>query len=236
MNILTILMPVYNEGKGIANTIRKYHKVISSTMPCDVVICEDGSTDDTKQVLLKLQQEMPIKLYLGDERKGYQKAARDALCVAETPLVFMVDSDGQYLPDDFLVGIKFIQEYDIVIGRRIRSKESIHRRILRSGFNFLLRPLFHIPIHDVDCGYKIIKKEVIDSVINDVTGYLPYSFNAEFMIRAFHRGFKVKEFEIKHVEREFGQTTVYPLGKIPKIVFLQLVGLVRLKIALSKQK
>lgn len=226
-------MPVYNEGRGIANTIRNYHKIISSKIPCDIVICEDGSTDNTKEILKKLQEDLPIKLYLGEERKGYQRAARDALSVAQTPLIFMVDSDGQYVPEDFLNGIQFIQDYDIVIGRRMRSKEHIHRRVLRSGFNFLLRPLFNLPIHDIDCGYKIIKKEVIDTVLPNVSGYLPYSFNAEFMIIAYCMGFKIKEFEISHLEREFGETSVYPISKLPKIITLQLMGLLKLKIALS---
>ncbi len=229
MNILTILMPVYNEGKNIANTIRRYHKVVSSEIPCDIVICEDGSTDNTKQVLKELQKEIPITLYFGEERKGYQKAAKFALSTAKTPYVFMVDSDGQYVPEDFLEGMKYISEYDIIIGRRIRSQESLHRKILRSGFNFLLRPLFRMPIHDIDCGYKIVKKEVIDDVLKDVKGYLPYSFNAEFMILAFSKGYKFKEFEISHLEREFGGTGVYPIKKIPKIIILQLIGLIKLK-------
>ena len=234
MNPLSILMPVFNEGKNIANTIRRYHKVVSSKIPCDVVICEDGSTDNTKEVLKKLQNELPIKLYFQNERRGYERAAKYALSVAETPLVFMVDSDGQYSPEDFLEGIKHVHEYDVVIGRRIRSKESLHRKILRGGFNFLVRPIFGIPLHDVDCGYKIIKKEVIDTVLNDVKGYLPYSFNAEFMIMVFHHGFKVKEFEISHLEREFGQTSVFPLRKLPKVIISQIIGLMKLKIALKK--
>jgi len=226
-------MPVYNEGKNIANTIKNYHKVVSSAIPCDVVICEDGSTDNTKEVLKTLQKDLPITLYFGDERKGYQKAAKFALSTTKTPLVFMVDSDGQYVPEDFLEGIKHIPEYDIVIGRRVRSEESRHRKILRSGFNFLLRPLFRMPIHDIDCGYKIIKKEVIDNVLKDVKGFLPYSFNAEFMILAFAKGYKFKEFEINHLERKFGKTAVYPIRKLPRIIILQLIGLIKLKRALK---
>lgn len=233
---MTLLMPVYNEGKSIVRIVREFYKAVSKEVSCQIVLCEDGSTDNTKEVLLKLQKELPIKLYLGEERKGYQKAAHDALTVTETSLVFMVDSDGQYLPDDFSNGLKYISEYDIVIGRRIRSKESIHRRILRSGFNVILRGVFHIPIHDIDCGYKIMKKKVIDKVLQDNISCLPYSFNAEFLIRSYYHGFKIREFEIRHVEREFGETSVYPFRKLPKVIFAQLVGIIKLKLELRKQQ
>jgi len=236
MATMTLLMPVFNEGKSIVRTVREFYKTISKDVSCEIVLCEDGSTDNTKEVLLKLQKELPIKLYLGKERKGYQKAAHDALTVAETPLVFMVDSDGQYLPDDFSNGLKYISEYDIVIGRRIRSKESIHRRMLRSGHNMILRAVFHIPIHDIDCGYKIMKKKVIDKVLQDNISCFPYGFNAEFVIRAYYHGFKIKEFEIRHAEREFGDTSVFPFRELPKVIFAQLRGIKKLKSELRKQQ
>jgi glycosyltransferase involved in cell wall biosynthesis len=227
-------MPVYNEGIHIAKTIRSYHKVVTSEIPCEIVICEDGSTDDTKEVLTQLKNELPITLHFGKEKKGYEKAAKYALSVAETPLVFMVDSDGQYVAEDFLEGIKYVPNYDIVIGRRVRSKESFHRQLLRKGFNFILRPVFNIPIHDVDCGYKIMKKEVIDKVLDKVDGTLPYSINAEFILRAHHHGFTIKEFEISHLAREFGETSVFPVRKLPKVVIGQLIGIIKLKIAFKK--
>ena len=222
-------MPVYNEGIHIAETIRSYHKIVSSKIPCEVVICEDGSTDNTKEVLKELKKELPITLHFGDEKKGYERAAKYALSVTETPLVFMVDSDGQYVPEDFVEGIKYVNDFDIIIGRRIRSKESFHRQFMRKGFNLILRPVFKIPIHDVDCGYKIMKKEVIDTILDKVDGTLPYSINAEFMLRAHQHGFKIKEFEISHLARQFGKTSVFPVRKLPKVVIGQLIGIMKLK-------
>lgn len=234
---MTLLMPVFNEEKSIARIVSEFYKAVSKEVSCEIVLCEDGSTDNTKEVLLKLQKKLPIKLHLSEERKGYHKASRDALSVVETPLVFMVDSDGQYLPDDFPNGLKHIPEYDIVIGRRIGSKESLHRRMLRTGFNAIIRTVFpSIPIRDFDAGYKIIKKNVIDKVLQDNISCLPYSFNAEFLIRSYYHGFKIKEFEIRHVKREFGETSIYPLRKLPKIIFAQLSGIIKLKLELRKQK
>ena len=232
---MTLLMPVYNEEKSIVRIVSEFYKAVSKEVSCEIVLCEDGSTDNTKEVLLKLQKELPIKLYLGEERKGYQKAVRDALSVVETSLVFVVDSDGQYLPDDFPKGLKYISEYDIAIGRRMGSKENLHRRIIRTGFNAILRAVFPtIPIRDFDAGYKIMKKKVIDKVLQDNISCLPYSFNAEFLIRSYYHGFKIKEFEIRHVEREFGETSIYPFRKLPKIIFAQLRGVIKLKLELSR--
>ena len=232
---LTLLMPVHNEVESIEQIIKKYHAIISKKNECEILICEDGSTDGTKELLKKLQKEMNLKLVLGDERKGYPKAAKDALSVVKTPLVFFIDSDDQYNPENFWDGIKYIPEYDIVIGKRRVQKEKFYRIMLTRGFNFLLRAIFHIPTHDADCGFRIIKKEVIDKVINDVH-CLPYSFTAEFLVRAQHSGFKIKEIEIDHFERGFGESKVYPISKLSKIILAQLAGLIELKKELSKKK
>lgn len=228
MNDLTLLLPVYNEAESIEKTIRRYHKIMTEKMSCDILICEDGSTDGTKEILIRLEKELNLTLIMGDKRKGYPKAAKDALSNVKTPLVFFIDSDGQYDPEEFWKGIQFFPQYDILIGRRRIQNEKFYRIALTRGFNFLLRIIFHLPTHDADCGFRIIKKEVIDAIVNDIH-FLPYSFTAEFLVRAHHMGFKMKEMEIEHFGREFGESQVYPVSKLPKIVLAQIIGLIKLK-------
>lgn len=231
MNNLTLLMPVYNEAESIEKTIKKYYEIISQKISCDILICEDGSTDGTKEVLRKLQNELNLNLVMGDKRKGYPKAAKDALSLVKTPIVFFIDSDGQYDPAEFYTGIKFFPEFDVLIGRRRIQNEKFYRIMLTRGFNFLLRIIFHIPTHDADCGFRIIKKEVIEAVIDDVHS-LPYSFTAEFLVRAHKKGFKIKEMPIEHFPREFGESQVYPVSKLPKIIIAQIIGLIKLRMEL----
>jgi len=232
MSELTLIMPVYNEAESIEGTIRECHKIISQKMPCKILICEDGSTDATKDILLKLQKELGIILIMSEQRKGYTKAAKDALSHAETPLVFFMDSDRQYDPNELWRGLKFFPECDLLIGKRRKINEKIHRILLTHGFNFILRLMFRIPVHDADCGFMIIKKEVIDAV-NSKVDLLPFSYKSELVIRAHHQGFKIKEIELEHFKREHGGTRIFSVSKLPKIIFSQLKGVMRLKLELK---
>src|SRR5580704_16320620 len=71
---LEILLPVHNEGESIEATIRNIYEELSPTAGLGFIICEDGSKDDSKEVLTRLAHELPMRLNLSDARKGYSLA------------------------------------------------------------------------------------------------------------------------------------------------------------------
>ena len=227
MKEITLLMPVYNEAKNIERVIEKYTSIITKKIPCNVMICEDGSTDGTKDVLKKLEKKYNLTLITGEERKGYPRAAKDALSNVKSDIVFFIDSDDQYNPENLWEGLELLKNNDFIIGKRKVQQEKFYRIMLTKGFNFILRLFFGIPAHDSDCGFRIIKKSVIDAVLQDVH-CLPYSFTSELLVRAHKAGFKVKEMEIDHFERGFGETKVYAVSMLPKVIMLQLKGVLKL--------
>ena len=77
---VSLVFPVHNESFIIEQTLRNYIAELQGRVPdLEVIVAEDGSTDDTKVVLERLAQELPIRLYMSDERKGYQQAMIDAV-------------------------------------------------------------------------------------------------------------------------------------------------------------
>src|SRR5882724_2599770 len=99
---ISMIFPVCNESFIIEQTLRNYIAEFQGRVAdFEVIVAEDGSTDDTKGVLERLEKELPIKLYMSDERKGYQRAVIDALQHATKPWVFVVDSDYQFAAIDF---------------------------------------------------------------------------------------------------------------------------------------
>ena len=96
-----ILLPVHNEGDSIEAVIREIHAEISPRVRMQFIICEDGSRDNTKEVLTSLEPQFPMKLMIAAERKGYSRAVRDGIAASTAPFLLCLDSDGQCDPKDF---------------------------------------------------------------------------------------------------------------------------------------
>jgi glycosyltransferase involved in cell wall biosynthesis len=230
---LTIVMPVYNEAGVIERVVSDFYEEIVRKTGAEFTIAEDGSTDGTKEILRKISAKFPIELHLGRERKGYARAAKDALRTANSQFVFFSDSDGQYAPSDFWPLWDQRLAADLVIGRKIYRAEGIHRIILSRGFHAVARVLFGVKLHDIDCGFRLIRRTLLLSILNDVER-LEYSFWGEFTIRAVATRAKIVEVPIGQRPRAEGETRIYSLKELPMIIAKQLVGLLRLRLDLNR--
>jgi glycosyltransferase involved in cell wall biosynthesis len=230
---ISVVLPAFNEAGIISDIVRAYYGEICRKLPSVLVVAEDGSTDGTKEVLASLKRELPLVLLSDHNRKGFAKASSDALRSCASEWVFFSDSDGQYFPSDFWNLWKHRDDYDMIIGRKVHRREAPHRIILAKGFHKIINSLFGLNLHDADCGFRLIRTEVIRSVVDEVK-FLKYSFNAEVTIRACLKGFRICEVPINHGCRVHGDTHIYKPSKIPMMVLEQLRGLVRLYLDLRK--
>lgn len=224
---ISVVLPAYNEAEIISDVVRAYYDEICRKLPTVLVVAEDGSTDGTKEVLTSLKREFPLVLLSDHNRKGYARGVGDALRSCGGDWVFFSDSDGQYFPSDFWRLWENRDDFDMIIGRKMRRSEGLHRTVLAGGFHKLVNGLFGLDLHDADCGFRLIRREVIRAVLDEVR-FLKYSFWAEFTIRACLKGFRVCEVPISHGSRAHGDTHIYKPSKIPVIVLKQLSGLARL--------
>jgi len=224
---ICLLFPVHNEAETIETVITELYNEVCTKMPVEIIVAEDGSTDGTKEILASLRDKIPFQLVSDHNRKGYAKAVSDALKNSFGEWIFFSDSDGQYFPSDFWNLWEQRDGYDMIIGCKTHRRESSHRIILAKGFHKIMNGLFGLNLHDADCGFRLIRQEVIRSVIGKVR-FLEYSFWAEFTIRACLKGFSVREVPINHSSRLYGSTHIYKPSNIPLIVLRQLRGLARL--------
>ena len=220
---VAIIMPVYNEVDTIENTVKEvYDKVVGKMGNVDVWVFEDGSTDGTKEVLMKLRSNFPnVHARMTKHKKGYPRAMREAFLSidpAEYEYVVAIDSDGQYDPDDFfnLWQIMLRDSPDIVIGRRLCRKEPPYRKLLSRGLQVLETLMFPVHFKDVTSVMRLMRVEVAHQIAKEVC-YSKYNFWLEFTARMSMRNYRVIEIPISYRER-LGGSKVYSAKKMPKVI------------------
>ncbi|MEM4483427.1 MAG: glycosyltransferase family 2 protein [Candidatus Methanomethylicia archaeon] len=222
-----ILMPVHNEEDVIEKVVTEYYDVISYTMPVEVVLSEDGSTDNTKNIIEALSKKIPLKALMAPQRKGYALSIIDGLKHVVSDYVLITDSDGQHDPKDFWKLWEIRKYYDVISGFRIERADSTFRKIMSSTFKFMANKFFNMPFKDATAPFKLMRTEVARQIANECR-YMKESFWMEFTIRAYKRGLKIIEVPVIHRARMSGSTRVYKPLKIPKITISQIYSLMKL--------
>jgi len=225
---ISLVFPVHNESFIIEQTLRNYIAEFEGRVSdFEVIVSEDGSTDDTKGVLERLAKELPIKLYMSDQRKGYQQAVIDAISYATKPWLFIVDSDYQFAAIDFWRLEPYRRSYDVILGMKAPRKDPLYRIILSKGYNFLLRLFMKVPYRDMDTGFRLIRRDIANEIAPDIK-HMSF-FTAEFVIRAHYKGYKIIEVPVPHYARKIGTTTIFYISKLFMICLRQFIGIIRLR-------
>lgn len=214
---ISLVIPVYNEVDIIERVIRNYYEEVISKIPgSEFIVAEDGSTDGTKELLKRIAQELPITLISGDKRKGYAKAVWGALKLAKNDILFFSDSDGQHSPGDFWKLITFIEDFDLISGYKFPRHDSLMRRFMSYAMNSIIWLLFGIKMRDINCGFRVMRKKVIDGILQEhiISDFI----STEFIIRVHHKGYKIAEVPVRHYTRPYGDSRWLATKKLPKIV------------------
>jgi glycosyltransferase involved in cell wall biosynthesis len=209
-------------------TLRNYLSELQPRIPdFELIVAEDGSTDDTKAVLERLEKELPIRLFTSDEAKGYQQAVIDAVSFAQKEWVFIVDSDYQFAAIDFWRLEPMRDRYDVILGMKAPRKDPWYRVWLSWGYNFLLRFFFDVPYRDMDTGFRLIRREALEKLLPEVR-HMTF-FTAEFVVRAHYAGYKIVEVPVPHYERKIGATSIFFISSLFGICLRQFLGLLNMK-------
>ncbi len=225
---ISLVFPVRNESFIIETTLRNYIAELQPRVQdLEVIVAEDGSTDDTKAVLERLEQELPIKLFMSDERKGYQQALIDAVSLATKEWVFIVDSDYQFAAIDFWRLEPARKDYDVILGRKAPRKDPFYRVWLSAGYNQLMRWAFKVPYRDMDTGFRLIRRKALDELAKKVR-HMSF-FTAEFVLRAHYAGYRIIEVPVPHYERKIGSTTIFFISSLFGLCLKSFLGLLALR-------
>jgi glycosyltransferase involved in cell wall biosynthesis len=231
---VSMVFPVHNESFIIEQTLRNYIAELQGRVPdLEIIVAEDGSTDDTKVVLERLAEELPIRLFVSDERKGYQKAVIDAVSHATKPWVFIVDSDYQFAAIDFWRLEPLRGDHDVILGIKSPRKDPFIRVFLGAGYNVLMRWFLNVDYVDMDTGFRLIRREAI-SKLSPKIRHMSF-FTAEFVVRAHYAGYRIAQVPVRHYSRKIGSTTIFYMSQLFFICFKQFAGILKLRQELMAQ-
>jgi dolichol-phosphate mannosyltransferase len=224
---LEILLPVHNEAESIETTLRELYEEISRSVDVGFIICEDGSRDNTKEILRRLATEMPMRLNLSDDRKGYSKAMREGMEMCQAEWLLCVDSDGQCDPKDFWGFWNNRSKADVLMGWRVDRQDTVARKTMSGLFKMIYQSVFHVPVHDPSCPYVLFRKPVAHWIAGEMRE-MKQGFWWEFIARIHRKGYTIYEIPVKHRLRAAGVTQVYKVNKMPGIFFRHVAAIFRI--------
>jgi len=232
-----VVSPVHNEGASIGATLREFRARVADRDGFDLrfVICEDGSKDDSVAVLQGLQQEMPLLLITGPERKGYSKAVVDGFRATDAEVVGFIDSDGQCAPEDFArLAAELTDDCDMVLGYRSPRADHWSRLLMSGAFRLVYERVFPVRVKDPSCPYLLIRRPLLEKILAGRLPVLAQGFWWEFLARAVAHGARIRQVAVQHRVRAAGVTQVYRPTKVPGIAWSHLKGLLALRRELTE--
>ena len=222
---LSIVFPAYNEASSI-------HSVVSAAVAhldrrgidYEIQVVDDGSGDSTREVLDGLRERTPrLRVVRHPVNLGYGAAIRSGIAAARGRHILVSDGDGQFRIEDLDSLWQRRNQADLVLGYRNPRNDRWHRRL--AGWLYgrvLVRLVLGGRFHDVNCGFKLISRSVVEEMELCSTGAL---ISAELLTRARLLGATFVEIGVEHFPRRGGRAT----GLLPRVVLHMLRELFALR-------
>ena len=206
---LTVIIPAYNEAGRIEKAVEAVEKYFldSGHLDNEIIIVDDGSSDNTEKVVLKLKEKYNNIFYFKNkENKGKGYSVKRGMLVATKEYVLFADADMSTPIEEFDKFEPYLKEgYEVVIGSRrikgavIKVYQPFFRRISGGLFHIVRRLMILGSIKDTQCGFKCFKKSVITEIFEKqkTDGFV---FDVEVLYIASECGFKIKEVPIRWID------------------------------------
>ena len=206
---ISIILPCYNEERNIQKVVEEIKEFCSDFFSkYEIIIVDDGSHYSTIKILKEMSKEYPqIKVIYHGKNKGYGMALKSGFKIASMEYIFFTDSDRQFFIQDIKDFFNVLDKYnpDIIIGYRKKRKDSLLRKFLSKGYAFLVRILLKLKVKDVNCAFKLFKKDFIKDV--DIISK-SFVVNAELIKKGLLKDLKIFQLPVRHRTRLSGKSTV----------------------------
>ena len=209
MNKLSIIIPAYNEDKTILKVIARIKKVKINNIVKEIIIVDDSSADNTKNILKDLKGKS-IKIFFHKKNLGKGAAIRTGLIKSTGDIIIIQDADLEYNPEEYRRLLKPIMEKKskVVYGSRLAAIRKDIKNMYKLHYigniflTLMTNLLYGAKITDMETGYKVFRKEVIKKIKLRANRF---DFEPEITAKILKKGYKIYEVPINFVGRKFEQ-------------------------------
>lgn len=196
---VSIVIPMFNEADRLQRTFEQLAEFTSAHPEVtEVVMVDDGSTDQTPGILRRVPPEIPgsVVSYSQNAGKGY--AIRRGIMEAVGETILVSDADLSTPLSELNSLTPYLDSYDVVIGSRgldpstVLTPQPWHRQAMGKTFNRLMRVITGVPFRDTQCGFKLFRGDTARAVFRDAV-VDRFAFDVEVLILALHKGYSVAE-------------------------------------------
>ena len=195
----------------------------------EVTVIDDGSTDRTGKIADDLAADDPrVHVVHHGTRRGYGGAVRSGLLAGSKEFIFFTDGDRQFDLADLGRLVAAIDGVDAVMGYRLKRQDPARARFVAFVYNNVIRVLFFGGFRDVDCAFKLFRREIFQRVPLDRVRSNGAFFSAEMLITLKRAGIRTREVGVPHYPRTAGKAK----GQQPKVILRAIRDLLRLRLRL----
>jgi len=217
MKSLSVVLPAYNEEENAERAV-EHVSAVAQTLDRDyeIILVNDGSADRTGEIGRELESRIPhFRLVEHYPNRGYGGALKAGFAAATKDLIAFYPADAQFDFGEIDRMLKPVEEdgAGIVCGYRVNRQDSFIRKLNGLGWNMVVRLLFGYLCRDIDCGFKLFKREILDDVHIVSDGAM---IDTEFLAGAKARGYRIVEVPLTHLPRGAGEATGANLAVIVK--------------------
>jgi glycosyltransferase involved in cell wall biosynthesis len=210
---ISAVMPAFNEEANLEESVGRMAAALKDCARAfEIIVVDDGSRDGTPALLERLKTVHPsLRVIRHPQNRGYGAAVRSGFNAARSHWIFLMDSDNQFDPAQLNRLLSRAHDADIVAGYRKQRRDPLLRRLNALAFFTLVRLLFGRLAQDVNCAFKLIRRDLIAGMELHSDGAL---INTEVLVNARQMRARVLEIAVDHFPRHSGKQT----GANPRVV------------------
>lgn len=211
---ISVFFPCYNDAKTIGALVLEAERQLQRVADdYEIIVVNDGSRDDSADVLQALQRQVPsLRVVTHPVNRGYGGALRSGFAAASKEVVFYTDGDGQYDVRELPILLMLLtDDTHFVNGMKMTRRDAGYRIFFGNLHKFLMRWSFWLPVTDVDCDFRLIRRSILDRIeLRSNSG----SICVELVKDAQRAGAQFREVSVHHYPRRFGESQFFRPGRI----------------------
>ena len=211
---ISAFFPCYNDARTIGDlVVRMDDQLRRLTDDYEIIVVNDGSSDDSGEVLRGLQSRIArLRIVTHETNRGYGGALRSGFQHATKELVFYTDGDAQYDVGELPVLLMLLtDDTHFVNGVKMTRQDAPHRVVVGNLHRFLTRWAFWLPVSDVDCDFRLVRRSIVDKLaLRSSSG----SICVELVKQAERAGAGFREVSVHHYQRQWGESQFFTPARI----------------------